>query len=100
LPVLIEKGAHGRKILTVSSARVKKYLKLDRDEAIKFLNIFADQQKYEIKLFKMKVDYNELAATFQRIMDSGVVTNRADLARYLGVSRAYVTKVMNRYKDL
>jgi biotin operon repressor len=100
LPVLIEKGPNGRKILTVSGSRISKYLKLSRGEVIKFLNIFVDQQKYEIKLFKLNLRPSELKATFQQIIDSGVVTNRADLARYLGVSRAYVTKVMNRYKDL
>ena len=68
------------------------------NELTKFLDVFANQQKYEIRLFKMKLDFTDLGATFQQMMDSGIVTTRADLARYLGVSRAYVTKVMNRHK--
>ena len=34
------------------------------------------------------------AARFQQMIDSGVVGNRAELARLLGCSRAWVTKVL------
>ena len=40
-----------------------------------------------------------LARFYQGLLDSGVVENRAGLARYLGVSRARVTQVLRRLKN-
>ena len=41
----------------------------------------------------------ELARYYQSLLDSGEVETRAELARYLGVSRARVTQVLNRLKS-
>ena len=41
-----------------------------------------------------------LARYYQSLLDSGKFENRAALARFLGLSRARVTKVLNRLKDL
>ena len=38
------------------------------------------------------------ARFYQSLLDSGVVPNRAALARYLGTSRANITQVLNRLK--
>ena len=40
-----------------------------------------------------------LALHYQSLLDSGEVRTRAELARYLGVSRAKVTQVLNRLKN-
>jgi len=37
-----------------------------------------------------------LAYQYQNLLDSGEVETRAELARYLGVSRARVTQVLRR----
>ena len=39
------------------------------------------------------------ARYYQPLLDSGKVENRAALARFLGVSRARLTQVLNRLKD-
>ena len=41
-----------------------------------------------------------LARYYQSLLDSGKFESRAALARHLGVSRARVTQVLNRLKDL
>ena len=41
----------------------------------------------------------KLAHKYQSLLDSGAVKTRADLARYLGVSRSRVTQVLNRLKS-
>lgn len=38
----------------------------------------------------------EIAHRYQALLDSGVVKSRAQLARFLGVSRARVTQVLSR----
>ena len=45
-----------------------------------------------------RYDRMKLAGEYQAILDSGKVETRAELARYLGVSRARVTQVLNRLK--
>ncbi len=37
-----------------------------------------------------------LALQYQQLLDSGEVSTRAELARFLGVSRARVTQVLKR----
>lgn len=39
-----------------------------------------------------------LAHYYQSLLDSGKAKTRAELARFLGVSRARVTQVLNRLK--
>lgn len=39
-----------------------------------------------------------IARFYQGLLESGVVENRAGLARYLGVSRARVTQVLRRLR--
>ena len=41
----------------------------------------------------------KLARYYQSLLDSGQLENRAALARFLGVSRARVTKVLQRLKQ-
>jgi hypothetical protein len=48
---------------------------------------------------KPKSDRMRLPLYYQSLLDSGVVQTRAELARYLGVSRARVTQVLRRFDD-
>jgi biotin operon repressor len=41
----------------------------------------------------------KLAHYYQSLLDSGQVESRAALSRFLGVSRARVTQVLNRLKE-
>lgn len=47
---------------------------------------------------KPKRDPLRLARYYQSLLDTGTFESRAALARYLGVSRANVTQVLNRLK--
>ena len=47
---------------------------------------------------KPKPDRMRLPVYYQSLLDSGEVKTRAELARFLGVSRARVTQVLNRLK--
>ena len=47
---------------------------------------------------KSRHDGLERAQYYQSLLESGEVKTRAELARYLGVSRARVTQVLNRLK--
>ena len=49
---------------------------------------------------KQKRDRMRLARYYQALLDSGKFESRAALARHLGVSRARVTQVLNRLKNV
>jgi hypothetical protein len=94
LPFIIEKSSHNRIVITLASPRIDKYLKIEKTELNRLLKIFAKQEYYDIKRFN--INFIELAAQYEQMITSGVVSNRAELARYIGKSRAWVTKVFKR----
>jgi predicted metal-dependent peptidase len=49
---------------------------------------------------KSRHDPLRLARYYQSLLDTGKFESRAALARFLGVSRANVTKVLNRLKNV
>ena len=49
---------------------------------------------------RVRRDPLKLARHYQSLMDSGKFESRAALARYLGVSRARVTQVLRRLKEV
>ena len=61
-------------------------------------NSILDQIRTESQSAAPKRDRMRLAFYYQSLLDSGEVSTRAELARFLGVSRARVTQVLNRLK--
>ena len=56
-------------------------------------------QKRQSKVGKTTHDPLRLARYYQSILDSGKFESRAALSRFLGVSRARVTQVLNRLQS-
>ena len=59
-------------------------------------NTISDQIQAESQSATPKRDRMRLALYYQSLLDSGDVSTRAELARFLGVSRARVTQVLKR----
>lgn len=62
-------------------------------------NSISDQIRAESTSEPPKRDRMRLAHHYQGLLDSGEFETRAELARFLGVSRARVTQVLNRLKS-
>ena len=62
-------------------------------------NAIPERPKPQRKRRGPSPDRMKLAHYYQSLLDSGKVKSRAALARFLGVSRARVTQVLNRLKD-
>jgi len=60
----------------------------------KEMNLF--NPKYRSKIFNPKIDYPALAQNYRQKLENGSFATRADLARSIGVSRAWISKVLNR----
>jgi hypothetical protein len=61
-------------------------------------NTFSDAKLNPKPAPKERRDPLALARYYQSLLDSGKFESRAALARYLGVSRARVTQVLNRLR--
>ena len=59
-------------------------------------NSIPNQIRTESEAAKPKRDRMRLARYYQSLLDTEEVNTRAELARYLGVSRACVTQVLMR----
>ena len=69
------------------------------DEVIqKLTKFFSIPRKLEPVRIAAKMDRLSLAIRYRELIDQGYVKNQADLARHLGVSKAWITKVMNELK--
>jgi len=98
LPVIIKNGRSGRKKITINVKQIKHYLPLNAD-GISRLTKYFDIENYDILNNKInRISRLELAKEYQQLLLKGNFSNKADLARHLGVSRAWITKVFNELK--
>ncbi|MDP1675335.1 MAG: hypothetical protein Q8L88_00605 [Bacteroidota bacterium] len=98
LPIFIHKTAHGEKVIAVDPNEVQKYLKLDQDDVVRLTRRFLYPQPAQSRLQRVLLDRRAMAEQYRELIQSGVVRNQAELSRHLGVSRAWITKVMNTLK--
>ena len=85
-------------LVELGAFRTKRLRRFPHIELYKW-NSVSDQIQAESKSAKPKRDRMRLALRYQSLLDSGEVRTRAELARYLGVTRARVTQVLNRLKN-
>ncbi len=94
LPILIQNTRFGGKIIVVDCSRILNYLSLDSDAIKRLADRFSYMQ--EKKDSRPKRDGLILAQKYSSMLDSGAFCSRAELARFLGVSRARVAQVLTR----
>lgn len=101
LPFIYKKTGFNRnkKGLYLDERKIYKYFSITQDSARRLARAFNEgnfkQKKY---LFRLRISKYKLAKNYKQLIDEGEFKNQAELARGLGVSRAWVTKVMNILK--
>ena len=90
-----QKASRGGRYPNLSYLRSRRFPEI---ELFKWNSILG-QIRAESESAKPTRDRMRLAHHYQAILDSGEVETRAELARYLGVSRARVTQVLNRLAE-
>ena len=79
--------------------KLKECLSINEDTARRLAKFFNDGNfKQKIRLYKPKISRKSLARIYKQLTDVGLFKSQADLAIGLGVSRAWITKVMNELK--
>ena len=98
IPVIIEKLACGERRGTVDRKSVIKYFKMSDEEIYRLTKYFSIPGKLEVAQTSEQIDRQSRAIKYKELIDGGYFRNQADLARHIGVSRAWITKVMNELK--
>jgi hypothetical protein len=98
IPINIENLLCRKKKLTVDGSFVSEYLVMNVEDMRRLTKFFSIPRKLEPMKVVNKIDRYSLATRYHELIDQGYVKNQADLARHLGVSRAWITKVMNELK--
>jgi site-specific DNA recombinase len=98
LPIFFHRSKHGEKILAVDPNEVRNYLDLDNEGVARLTRHFLYPAPRPDRLRRVKLDRIALAKQYRELIDSGLVSNQSELARHLGVSRVWITKIMNSLK--
>jgi hypothetical protein len=96
IPIIFINNNKGAKHIVIDRTRLPYFLSLSQTDIIGLREVGLIQPEARAKIPKMKIDYPSLAQEYRQLLSSGVCKDRADIARLLGVSRAWVSKVMNR----
>lgn len=76
----------------------KKFIDLSPDGLKRFINKINEKiiqyQTIQIKTIHKRINMSELAYYYNSLLKEKKYKNKADLSRSLGVSRAWITKVM------
>ena len=96
LPVVLVGGGRRRLKITIDMSCVSDYLDLSYKARIRLAEAFMVGPVIRIRKTRLPLDYQKLARKYQQLLDNGTCVNMAEVARNMGVSRAWVSKVMNR----
>jgi len=78
---------------------MKKYLMISEDCVTRLTKTFNYEKfKLKIPLSLLRLNKYNLAIGYKKMIDEGRFKNQAELARAFGVSRAWITIVMNELK--
>lgn len=86
---------YGAKVLVIDPARIHDYLDLSPGAVKKLTESFIYPKVKDPVVNRKKLDLEAMANTYREMLDSGLIKNRATLAKHFGISRAWVTKVLS-----
>jgi phenylalanyl-tRNA synthetase beta subunit len=88
----------GRKYLVIDPARIKSYLDLPPSTIQNLTSSFLYPKQEAKKTIRQKIDMIALQEIYNNMLSDGSFKNRAALAKHFGVSRAWISTVLNRSK--
>ena len=92
MPIKLIIAPHGQKKVIPDGSKIQDFFGVGFRDSAQLTDLFIKEKLVHPK--QSKINYAELSLKFKLMIDSREVKNRADLARKLNVSRAWITKVM------
>jgi hypothetical protein len=96
IPIFIANNRNGAKQILIDPTRLPNLLTLQKSDLVNLQRDGLIPPQAPVKIPRVRVDYPALAQEYGRQLSSGKYSTRAGLARTIGVTRAWVTKVMKK----
>ena len=94
IPIEISNSAHGEKAIAVAEAPLSSILPLSPAATTRLQSSRLIQPPRPARAKKQPIDYAALQQTYARMLIDRPFSNLAELARHLGVSRVWVSRVL------
>ncbi len=97
LPFRFMNGPYGKRIFTLDTNRIKDFLDISEACVARLAKVFSPPNYFlRATQKKEKIDFRVLATEYHNLMSNGICKDKADVARHLGVSRAWITMVFKK----
>lgn len=96
IPIVFTNNPKGAKHIFIHHARLPFYLDLRPADVVSLRKDGLVQSEEPVKTLKQRINYQKLAEEDKQKLQRGEFTTRAALARSLGFSRDWISKVMRR----
>jgi hypothetical protein len=98
IPIEINNSAHGEKAIAVAKDPLSSILPLSPDALTRLQDRRLIRLPRPVRAKRRPIDYAALQQTYARMLAEGPFSSQTDLARYLGVSRVWVSRVLKGVK--
>jgi hypothetical protein len=99
IPIVLANNPKGAKHIFIDHARLPFFLGLRPRDVVSLRKDGLVQSEEPVKTLKQRSNTEELAEEYKQKLQSGEFATRGALARSLGVSRAWINKVMCHLAD-
>jgi ParB-like chromosome segregation protein Spo0J len=99
IPVEIHNAPRGGKVFSMHREQVQEILGLSDGDISRLCDRGLILPRPEKPPRRPRIDYERLAHSYREIMEQGNFASQADLACHLGVSRVWVSRVLNGSKE-
>ena len=98
IPIEISNSAHGEKAIAVAESPLRCSLPLSTAAITRLQDVRLIRLPRPLRAKRVPIDYAELQQTCHRMLAEGPFKSQTELARNLGVSRVWVSRVLNGVK--
>lgn len=96
IPILFIRISRSRLAILIDQARLPYFLDLQQSDIEALAQDHLTTEPVEEKALPKRIDYQKLAVQYRQMLEDGRFHTRSALARELGVSRAWFSKVLKR----
>jgi hypothetical protein len=94
IPIEIHNLGHGQRLICMDSDRLPQELGLNEQAIGSLVQAGLVQLRPQKPRPKKRIDYEALQQTYRQMLTEGGFASQTDLARHLGVSRVWVSRVL------
>ena len=98
LPIIIKNSTNNHKGLFLNPHKLSSFIKISDKAILRLTGYFLIEDSFVPKPIRRKIASKSQAIEYNKLLKDGTFKNKAEIAKATGVSRAWITKVMNQLK--